>query len=235
MQLETAAISNHLPKLGVGAIPRSSILQICSDVGDLFKNILLHAPIDNPADNSFWKKDSEGKNDIAQGMGSVFLSLLVTSHLCDLDLRICILKKIQLNGQKYPVNLCKERSGKYTMYSDVTGITKDNQNMQQFSSEFSGDTSTIQGITTIIRHFSTERNWSKFHTPRNIALALLGELGELAEIFQWKDEEENGLKQWREEDLDHVAQELADVAIYLLRLADVCEVDLGIASLSRAR
>ena len=60
----------------------------------------------------------------------------------------------------------------------------------------------------------------------------MGELGELAELFQWKGDEDvmDGLSQ---DDLDHVGQEFADVAIYLLRLADVCcVVDIGALALS---
>lgn len=77
----------------------------------------------------------------------------------------------------------------------------------------------------MIRNFANERLWNRFHTPRNIALALLGEVGELAEIFQWTFDE--GKINLSEEVLDKAGQEIADVAIYLIRLADVSHVDLG--------
>jgi len=77
----------------------------------------------------------------------------------------------------------------------------------------------------MIRNFANERLWNRFHTPRNIALALIGEVGELAEIFQWTfDEGEIDLS---EEVLDKAGQEIADVSIYLIRLADVSHVELG--------
>lgn len=85
-----------------------------------------------------------------------------------------------------------------------------------------------------IRVFSEAREWSKFHTPRNIILALLGEVGELAELLQWKsddcheDDDKNSgnsfLQKLTTKELDKLSQELADVSIYLLRLATVTDV-----------
>ena len=96
----------------------------------------------------------------------------------------------------------------------------------------------------MLRQFALERLWNRFHTPRNIALALIGEVGELAELFQWSgdtnDEPTAGNSQfkglmsigWSAEQVDKVGQEIADVSIYLLRLADVSGVSLGEVSLS---
>jgi dCTP diphosphatase len=69
-----------------------------------------------------------------------------------------------------------------------------------------------------LRDFAAERDWEQFHTPRNLVLALVGEVGELAELYQWSETDAPPRQR--------VAEELADVAIYLLRLADVAEVDL---------
>jgi dCTP diphosphatase len=68
-----------------------------------------------------------------------------------------------------------------------------------------------------------EREWSKYHKPRSLVLALLGELGELAELVQWK---QDGPAVLTNEVLDKIGQEIADVTIYLIRLADVCGVSL---------
>mmetsp|Transcript_3583 Transcript_3583/g.6768 ORF Transcript_3583/g.6768 Transcript_3583/m.6768 type:complete len:132 (-) Transcript_3583:67-462(-) len=95
-----------------------------------------------------------------------------------------------------------------------------------------------------IRQFALERNWFQYHTPRNIVLAMMGQMGELADFFQWlgdiplndgdgtREEQEPamvcGIKGWKEEDKDHLEQEWADVSIYCLRLADVVRIqDLG--------
>lgn len=116
------------------------------------------------------------------------------------------------------------------MYSSQTGITTTEgqstiDSPTKSSTRAMEDTTTVEGITLLIRNFANERLWNRFHTPRNIALALLGEVGELAELFQWKGDE--GGIELSEEVLDKVGQEIADVSIYLIRLADVCSIQLG--------
>ena len=73
--------------------------------------------------------------------------------------------------------------------------------------------------------FAVARDWTQFHTPKNLAMALAGEVGELVEIFQWLSAEESAavMSSPRAQD---VRDELADVLIYLVRLADVLDVDL---------
>ncbi|KAH7287377.1 hypothetical protein KP509_32G052600 [Ceratopteris richardii] len=67
--------------------------------------------------------------------------------------------------------------------------------------------------------FARERDWESFHSPRNLLLALsIGEVGELSEIFQWRGEDQ-----------------LSDVLLYLVRLADVRNVNLGEAALEKLR
>ena len=78
-------------------------------------------------------------------------------------------------------------------------------------------------------NFASDRAWHAYHTPRNLVLALTGEVGELAEIFQWKGEVPPGLTGWSAADREHVGEEMSDVLMYLIRLADVCGVDLGAA------
>lgn len=77
----------------------------------------------------------------------------------------------------------------------------------------------------MIREFAEERKWARFHLPRSLLLALMGELGELAELVQWKKDEHQTMDQQL---LDKMGQEVADVTIYLLRLADVCGVQLQV-------
>jgi NTP pyrophosphatase (non-canonical NTP hydrolase) len=66
-----------------------------------------------------------------------------------------------------------------------------------------------------------------FHTPRNLVLALTGEVGELAEIFQWMSDEQVERIAADSERYTHVQEELADVLLYLVRLASVLKVDLN--------
>ncbi|WP_018609847.1 nucleotide pyrophosphohydrolase [Uliginosibacterium gangwonense] len=79
-----------------------------------------------------------------------------------------------------------------------------------------------------LAEFARERDWDRFHTPRNILLALTGEVGELAEIFQWlTDEEAESIM--RTDKAEHVRQEISDVLLYLMRLAMILEIDLDSA------
>lgn len=61
----------------------------------------------------------------------------------------------------------------------------------------------------------------------------VGEVGELSEIFQWKGEVPKGLPDWREEEKVHLGEELSDVLLYLVRLSDICGIDLGKAALRK--
>ncbi|KAL9171547.1 hypothetical protein ABFS82_04G216200 [Erythranthe guttata] len=81
--------------------------------------------------------------------------------------------------------------------------------------------------------FAKERDWEKFHSPRNLLLALVGEVGELSEIFQWRGEVPKGLPDWKEEDKTHLGEELSDVLLYLIRLSDICGIDLDKAALRK--
>mmetsp|Transcript_1467 Transcript_1467/g.1939 ORF Transcript_1467/g.1939 Transcript_1467/m.1939 type:complete len:148 (-) Transcript_1467:31-474(-) len=78
-----------------------------------------------------------------------------------------------------------------------------------------------------------ERDWNRFHTPRNLLLALVGEVGELSECFQWKGEVQDGLPDWTEHEKTHLGEEMSDVLIYLTRLADKCGIDLSAAVLRK--
>ena len=68
------------------------------------------------------------------------------------------------------------------------------------------------------------RDWDQFHSPKNLAMALVGEAGELVEHFQWLSEEQS--QQLDAATLKAVAYELADILIYLIRLSDKLGVDL---------
>ena len=83
------------------------------------------------------------------------------------------------------------------------------------------------------REFAAQRDWEQYHTPRNLALAMVGEVGELCECFQWKGEVEPGLKDWSDQERTHLGEEMSDVLLYLVRLADRCGIDLGAATLAK--
>jgi dCTP diphosphatase len=80
-----------------------------------------------------------------------------------------------------------------------------------------------------LRTFAQERDWEQFHTPKNLAMALSVEAGELLELFQWLTPEESHAVLTTAAGAQRVQEELADVLIYLVRLADVLGVDLEAA------
>lgn len=88
---------------------------------------------------------------------------------------------------------------------------------------------TLEDLRARQAAFAQERDWGQFHTPRNLALALVGEVGELAECFQWRGEVGPSLPGWSDADKEHLGEELSDVLLYLVRLSDVCGVDLPAA------
>jgi NTP pyrophosphatase (non-canonical NTP hydrolase) len=82
----------------------------------------------------------------------------------------------------------------------------------------------LQELAAELRAFAAERDWEQFHSPRNLAAALAVEASEVLEHFQWlTDEQSLSIPQ---ETRDQVALELADVLLYLVRLADRLGIDL---------
>ncbi|XP_028371394.1 dCTP pyrophosphatase 1 [Phyllostomus discolor] len=92
---------------------------------------------------------------------------------------------------------------------------------------------TLEDIRRLHAEFAAERDWDQFHKPRNLLLALVGEVGELAELFQWKPDEEPGPQTWPPKERAALQEELSDVLIYLVALAARCRVDLPQAVLSK--
>ena len=84
-----------------------------------------------------------------------------------------------------------------------------------------------------LRKFARVRAWEKFHSPKNLSMALAVEAGELLERFQWLTEEQS--KELDAETLRAIEEEIADVQIYLVRLADRVGVDIGKAVKNKMR
>ena len=85
----------------------------------------------------------------------------------------------------------------------------------------------LEDLKAEIKAFAVARDWEKFHTPKNLAMAISGEAGELAAEFQWLTAEQSDLETLSEDQLEAISLEIADVQIYLLRLADVLKVDVS--------
>jgi dCTP diphosphatase len=84
-----------------------------------------------------------------------------------------------------------------------------------------------------LRRFAAERDWDQFHSPKNLAMALSVEVAELLEHFQWLSDAQSSALNL--ETRVKVAEELADVLLYLVRLADKLDVDLAVAALEKLK
>ena len=82
----------------------------------------------------------------------------------------------------------------------------------------------LEQIKIRLREFAAERDWDQFHSPKNLAMALIVEAAELVEHFQWLTEEQS--QTLSPDKLAEVGQEIADIQIYLIRIADKLGVDM---------
>jgi NTP pyrophosphatase (non-canonical NTP hydrolase) len=82
----------------------------------------------------------------------------------------------------------------------------------------------LEQLATELRAFADERDWAQFHSPKNLSMALIVEAAELVAHFQWLTEEQSA--QLDEATLAAVREEIADVQIYLVRLADRLGIDI---------
>ncbi len=85
-------------------------------------------------------------------------------------------------------------------------------------------TDTVEKISNDLKQFAIERDWEQFHTPKNLSMALIAEAAELIEHFQWLTPEQS--KEVTGEKLQDISHEMADIFIYLLRIAEQLDVDL---------
>jgi dCTP diphosphatase len=93
--------------------------------------------------------------------------------------------------------------------------------------------SELQDLRDGMRAFTSERQWERFHDPKSLLLALVGEVGELAERFQWLPAGEAAELVRAEPLRTQVGDELADVLLYLVRLADVLDISLAEVAIAK--
>ena len=93
--------------------------------------------------------------------------------------------------------------------------------------------SDLQRLRDGMRRFTDERDWARFHDPKSLILALTGEVGELAELFQWLPADQ-AAELARDDPLrTRAGEELSDVLLYLIRLADILGIDLAVAATAK--
>eukprot|EP00593_Proboscia_inermis_P009856 CAMPEP_0171322472 /NCGR_PEP_ID=MMETSP0816-20121228/114982_1 /TAXON_ID=420281 /ORGANISM="Proboscia inermis, Strain CCAP1064/1" /LENGTH=327 /DNA_ID=CAMNT_0011820959 /DNA_START=183 /DNA_END=1167 /DNA_ORIENTATION=+ len=191
-----------MPISSSGSSTRSCILQVGVCAGKLcaVANTLTATKNETTANGlSVAEFETEEYDAMVLAMTELMISLWETSVSLDINLVVAVRDKLELNKRKYPVHLCKGKAGKYTEYSKETGVTKSNQStvgVAGVSATISNSDGTIANPTNNtnnkpvtkeallaeipilaedIRAFATEREWAKYHTPRNLILALLEE------------------------------------------------------------
>jgi NTP pyrophosphatase (non-canonical NTP hydrolase) len=87
----------------------------------------------------------------------------------------------------------------------------------------------VSQLSCELKRFVKEREWSKFHSPKNLVMALTGEVGEINEIFQWLTEDESRSVASDSEIHSSIKYEIADILMYLVLLADSLDIDLNSA------
>jgi dCTP diphosphatase len=85
----------------------------------------------------------------------------------------------------------------------------------------------LEDIKQKLREFAVERDWDQFHSPKNLVMALSGETGELNDVFQWLSEEESRSSKLSMTNREKAKEEIADIFLYLIRLADKLDIDLA--------
>lgn len=85
-------------------------------------------------------------------------------------------------------------------------------------------TDSLHDLRERLQAFVDERDWQQFHSPKNLAMAMIVEAGELVEHFQWMTEQQS--RELTPEKKELVAQEIADTFVYLLRIAEVLDIDI---------
>ena len=93
----------------------------------------------------------------------------------------------------------------------------------------------VKTIQAELRLFAEERNWKQFHSTKNLAMAISVEVAELVEIFQWMTPEQSEDVHMESLVKGRIADEIADVFLYLIQIADHCEVDLEHAVIEKIK
>ncbi len=93
----------------------------------------------------------------------------------------------------------------------------------------------LKQLQSDLAAFAIERDWDQFHTPKNLVMALSGEVGELTELFQWLTAEQSERAVLTDEAVKAVEEEMADVLLYLLRLGDRLQIDVAAAAQAKIK
>ncbi|CAK9103572.1 unnamed protein product [Durusdinium trenchii] len=166
---------------------------------------------------------SKGAEEVLNSSSRMHL-LLVATHLLLVAMHLFLVNLLSLK---------KHLNGSSARYTCSTILCHRRLFVQETSGIKFSEGISFEQLRQELAEFAKERDWDQFHQPRNLALALVGEVGELCECFQWKGEVEEGLPGWSDKHRTAVRQEIADVLLYLIRLSHKCHIDLPKAALDK--
>ena len=107
--------------------------------------------------------------------------------------------------------------------------------MEKVVEKATDSNTTVEHLKQLVKKFCEDRDWDKYHSPKNLAIGIVTEASELLEIFRWKSEEDsyNLLKDPKK--LEEIRHELADVFYFVLRFAQKFEIDLTNALIEKLK
>ena len=91
----------------------------------------------------------------------------------------------------------------------------------------------ITELQSKLEKFAVDRDWNQFHSPKNLIMALTSEVGELNDLFQWLTDEQSKVENLSPALLNRSKEEIADVFLYIIRIADKLNIDLYKASIDK--
>jgi NTP pyrophosphatase (non-canonical NTP hydrolase) len=95
------------------------------------------------------------------------------------------------------------------------------------------NTITFDMLKSLVKQFIDERDWQKYHNPKNLAISISIEAAELMELFQWLTMEESILLKDNKRKFEKIKEEIADIIIYCISLGNVLDIDLSKAILDK--
>ncbi|GAB9475972.1 Xtp3-transactivated protein [Globisporangium polare] len=162
-----------------------------------------------------WKAEDRAR--LCEELSDVLLYLVLLADKCSVDLPTAAHEKMVKNARKYPRKFAVE-----PLAVEAPPVSQVDQGPEfRFEAE-----STLERFRLETVHFADERGWAPNLRPRNLLLALTAEVGELCEIFQWKGDD-TAIDDWMPEERVHLGEELSDVLLYLVQLADQSFADLA--------
>lgn len=153
----------------------------------------------------------------------MFCNLFSLTSFLSCDPIAVINAKMTLNSLKYPQELVvKGSEAKYTNYTNITGIHKgENETIQASDSAYLPSCDIDSSCNNMLRNiesFGVERNWTGDYTPKNLIFCIASEVGELCDLVRFMDDEK-GIEDLTRTEHNMLAEEIADVSIFLIRFA----------------